>query len=308
MRVLITAPYIWPLGGAESALQELVRFLSGKGHEVSLYLTYPHGDIRVTESVNIVDVLDGDYDIVIGSHADRGVETGIGEAKRRGVPSYSCPHMEYTRDERLRFMQETCLIDPAKYLQIDSGESFVLYPTLSAFDMNYQHGSTVGFSNLLARKGPGFFWQLVTRMPDIEFIVCRGCYGNQVMPNRIPSNVTVIGPVNDMREFYSQVGILLIMSTVDAFPRIGIEAGILGIPTIGSDLPGMREMLGNDGYFCAVGDIEKYEHYVRLLMNHPHLYQRVSDQSRQQSMKIIAESTLQFNGLEEHMLTMVNTI
>ena len=106
-------------------------------------------------------------------------------------------------------------------------------------------------------KGADLFYELARRFPDRTFLAVRGTWGDQLEPSSLP-NVTLVGPITDMRSVYSRTRVLLMPSTAESYGRVGLEAAASGIPTIASDLPGLREALGDSALYAASGDIDAW--------------------------------------------------
>lgn len=108
-------------------------------------------------------------------------------------------------------------------------------------------GDKVTVVNLSAAKGGELFWQLAGRMPDVEFLACRGGYGQQIERRR--SNVTVVGPVRDVRVVYAETRLLLLPTLNESWGLTGVEAITSGIPVLARRLPGLVESLGRAATF-----------------------------------------------------------
>jgi glycosyltransferase involved in cell wall biosynthesis len=68
--------------------------------------------------------------------------------------------------------------------------------------------------------------------------------------------VRFLGQVSDMPGFYEHLDILAVPSRWEGFGRIAVEAMASGVPVIGSDVPGLDEVLrvSEHNAMCAVGD------------------------------------------------------
>jgi len=69
-----------------------------------------------------------------------------------------------------------------------------------------------------------------------------------------PSNVEWIQPTDDMRSVYARTRLLLVPSERESYGRVAIEAAMSGIPTVASDLPGVREATGGCATLVALGE------------------------------------------------------
>ena len=75
----------------------------------------------------------------------------------------------------------------------------------------------------------------------------------------LPSQrVTFVGKVADVRGAYAQCDIVFMPSIVESFGRVAAEAMLNGIPVVASDLPPVREVLGDDeaGLLYPPGDVD----------------------------------------------------
>lgn len=107
---------------------------------------------------------------------------------------------------------------------------------------------TVGFyaGGVPQAKGDEIVLDAARRLPDTSFLVVgpslfRGC-------EKLPDNVIEVGRLRDMRDFYSQIDLLIAPSVApEGFPRVVIEAGINGIPPIASRAGGLPEAVGEGG-------------------------------------------------------------
>jgi glycosyltransferase involved in cell wall biosynthesis len=72
-----------------------------------------------------------------------------------------------------------------------------------------------------------------------------------------PSTVNNVGKVVDVSEAYAQLDIVFCPSRQESFCRVAAEAMLNGIPVVGSDIPPLRDLLGEDeaGILFPVGDV-----------------------------------------------------
>lgn len=146
------------------------------------------------------------------------------------------------------------------------GPRTVVHPTVDADRYRVDGpGDRVAIVGLSTRKGGDVFWQLATAEPGRQFLAVRNAWGDQIVPDVVPANVEVVGPVADMREVYARTSVVLMPSTVEPFGRVGLEAAVSGIPTIAAPLPGPREALGDAALYAQRNDIEAWRTALALL-------------------------------------------
>lgn len=160
-------------------------------------------------------------------------------------------------------------------------------------------GNRVTLVNLSERKGGSLFWDLVDRMPDVEFLGVTG-WGEQVIPDRIPPNARVMRRVDDPRKFYRQTKVILLPSadpgTVpaaslpawgEAWNRVGIEAAMSGIPAIAHPAEGIRASLGDAGVYLDRNDRDAWVSEIRRMME-PEYWRERSEVAREHAAKVEA--------------------
>jgi glycosyltransferase involved in cell wall biosynthesis len=69
------------------------------------------------------------------------------------------------------------------------------------------------------------------------------------------SNVELRGLVHDVRDAYARCDILFCPSLSESFGRTAAEAMLNGIPVVASDLPALREVVGEAGLFVPPGQV-----------------------------------------------------
>ena len=161
-------------------------------------------------------------------------------------------------------------------LKTDFGvESDIVYPPIN-FDEyrvdNDEDGYIAAVNPRNYDKGADIFLNIVRSMPSEEFLSA-GSYRDSSLRKQAESldNLTHMGYCEDMREFYSQVKLVVVPSRWnEAFGRAAAEAMINGIPLVVSDRGGLPEIVGDAGEI--VSDIESPDAWVeaihRALNNH----------------------------------------
>lgn len=114
-------------------------------------------------------------------------------------------------------------------------------------------------------KGPEVFYELAERFPKEKFMGVIGGYGEQDI--RVLPNVTIQSHTsNIINDVYRKTKILLMPSHYESFGRVAVEGACVGIPTIASPTPGLREALDVNGTYADPLDVDAWEkELVKLL-------------------------------------------
>ncbi len=187
-----------------------------------------------------------------------------------------------------------------------SVDSIILYPPTHKEDYQVKANNRefITLVNLIELKGASIFWQLARILPDKKFLAVEGGYGTQVIPENIPSNVTIVKNTGDMSEVYSKTKIVLMPSSYESWGRVAIEAACSGIPTIASPTPGLKESLDYSGVFVNNReDIADWVEAIRMLDDEKE-YKKYSSLAKKRV------SEIDFNGgfdvLENRLLRILN--
>lgn len=114
-------------------------------------------------------------------------------------------------------------------------------------------------------KGIDVTIEVAQMMPDREFIVA-GEVNDATFEEAIEStpNIQPLGYLDDMREAYRQARIGLLPSDwAEPYGRIPIEAGINGIPVLGSGKGGSKEAIGSQRLIVKSNRPEDYVQRIR---------------------------------------------
>lgn len=139
-------------------------------------------------------------------------------------------------------------------------------------------GECITLVNLSERKGGPLFWELAERMPDRPFLGVKS-WGEQVIPDRIPPNVTLIDRTDDvLGEVYARTRILLVPSadpgTIaseklptwgEAWNRVSVEASACGIPTIAHPSGGVLASIGHAATYVDRDDVDGWARAIAEL-------------------------------------------
>jgi glycosyltransferase involved in cell wall biosynthesis len=107
--------------------------------------------------------------------------------------------------------------------------------------------NAIGFSSSQGKiKGDDIVAAIAAGLPERRFIVAGGKYTNANNP--LLPNVTYLGHVTDMKDFYRHIDLLLVPSIgAEGFGLVIPEAAANGIPVIANRIGGIPEALGDSG-------------------------------------------------------------
>jgi hypothetical protein len=119
--------------------------------------------------------------------------------------------------------------------------------------------------NPVPAKGGDLIRQLARLLPERHLTLVEGWWDTAEQFADLP-NVTYLRRTHAMDDLYARHRLLLVPSTVpDAFPRVVIEAGLAGTPTLGALRGGIPEAVGTGGLLLPPGDPEAWAGVIRSL-------------------------------------------
>jgi len=165
-------------------------------------------------------------------------------------------------------------------------------------------------------KGDQIVAGIIERLPEVGFLIA-GRYngtdgGAEVLSESAtnlvihPVNVERLGQLNDMRELYDRIDLLLVPSTVEeTFGRVILEAAANGIPAIANRVGGITEALGDGGIAiefergrdAAADAAERYVRAIRRLRDDAAEYVALSRKAWARARAYEREQPLQVEAL-----------
>lgn len=140
------------------------------------------------------------------------------------------------------------------------GPSIVLHPVVEPDRYHCERGNKIAFCNPTDGKGVSTVHKLSEAMPDYEFLIVEGIYGEQVAPpnlgeewERAHPNVEHMKNSPDFRDVLRKTKVLLMPSNYESYGRCAVEAACAGIPSIVHPTEGLWESLN------AVGPYPEYD-------------------------------------------------
>jgi surfactin synthase thioesterase subunit/glycosyltransferase involved in cell wall biosynthesis len=130
------------------------------------------------------------------------------------------------------------------------------HPVCGRFDNEF-----VMMVNPSATKGISVFLKLAAAMPDVKFaaVPTWGTNAEDLSGLRGHANVTVLDPVDDIRQILRRARVMLIPSLwAEARSRMVIESLVHGVPVLASDVGGLGEAMMGVPYLLPVNRITTY--------------------------------------------------
>lgn len=149
------------------------------------------------------------------------------------------------------------------------------------------HGDAIGFIKPLSHKGVDLFYDIARAMPDRQFVCLRGEWQDIETIVELP-NVEFMEPVDDIRDFYERVRLVLVPSLSEDAGTVAQECAVNDIPCISSDVGGLRET--NGGVLMHSHWYHAWREAIERLLNEPGQYQAVV--SRQEMRTPTAQTEL----------------
>lgn len=139
--------------------------------------------------------------------------------------------------------------------------------------------------NPVPDKGGQLVFQLAAATPERPFTVVEGWWPIKERPSR--ANLTYLPPQWSTEHLYQRARLLLMPSTVEeAFARVVIEAGLHGVPTIGSNRGALPETIADGGITLDPTDWHAWRDTIRDL-DEPDTYERYSRAARENAQKYL---------------------
>lgn len=139
------------------------------------------------------------------------------------------------------------------------GRSVIIHPIIEPEKYKCERGTKITFCNPTEGKGVETVHALAESMPDYEFLIVEGIYGEQVAPPNLSDewvknhpNIEHMRNTPDFREVLRKTKVLLMPSNYESYGRCAVEAACAGIPSIVHPTQGLWEALGEGKRYPAV--------------------------------------------------------
>lgn len=130
------------------------------------------------------------------------------------------------------------------------------YPVCGHFENEF-----ITMVNPSATKGISIFLALARALPQLKFaaVPTWGTNSEDITALRALGNVTILDPVDDIKEILNRTRLMLIPSLwAEARSRMVIESLVHGVPVLSSDVGGLSEAMMGVPYLLPVNPITRY--------------------------------------------------
>ncbi len=289
MKILV---YLWSypphrFTGGELMTADLLEYLVGQGHDVSVYAhevkeRYERNGVQIIPKGYLGHHVSREYDVFI-THPE--IRTGVWSEVRdmpyigivhntnpgtlrsieRHAPHLTIANSHYTRHQIPLVGHNTGMgvhvIHPPVLIEPKKGTA----EFVTAVNISLEKGGDV--LNYIAHQNKG-----------TRFLAVLGGHGLQVTNQ--PTNVQLNKPTNDMQSVYADTRVLLFPTHHDTYGKVVAEAMQFGIPVLASDVGGVPEVADD----CAMLlDPHQYEAWSVALqsLDDPKVYAEWSKKSKQ---------------------------
>lgn len=275
-RILVISDLWLPFpGGAERMIFNLSRDLLRRGFQVDVITGYDYPNEYDGPPVGVLS-------LPLDEHGWRLLDANIGPY----CPDVILTHHLYahTFGERLvatgipvvqvvlngyRIPEAALAVYISRWVRDQAGDAqpqdIVMTPP--AFDdvVAETHGDAIGFIKPIPHKGVEMVYAIATAMPERQFVILRGEWQNlEVIRTDLP-NVEYLEPVDDIRDFYAKVRLVLMPSLSEDAGTVAQECALNGIPCLSTNVGGLAETNRGGLLFLRVDPPEVWVDAIRAL-------------------------------------------
>ena len=197
-------------------------------------------------------------------------------------------------------------------------KKFICFPAWVDYsiykDLNIQRKNFLYVGNIIPRKGVMFLienYGTFSKQYDInEELIIAGSYPNQeyydkckdfIVKNKI-QNVKFIGEKNpnEISNLMNSSKLLLMASSYEGLPRVLIESGLCGLPSIATNIQGIRKPFGEDGgtLLYELNNSDEFINNIKNFVNNKELQKTLSLKSFELSKQLAGEGKFLSNWNE----------
>jgi len=188
-------------------------------------------------------------------------------------------------------------------------KKFICFPAWVDYsiykDLNIQRKNFLYVGNIIPRKGVMFLienYGTFSKKYDInEDLIIAGSYPNKeyydkckdfIVKNKI-ENIKFIGEKNpnEISNLMNSSKLLLMASSYEGLPRVLIESGLCGLPSIATNIQGIRKPFGEDGgtLLYELNNSDEFINNIKNFVNNKELQKTMSLKSFELSKQLAGE-------------------
>lgn len=199
------------------------------------------------------------------------------------------PFYKYIQKRYIKALKKSIVFSVSRYIQKQLEKFNIKSQIIRPFiDLNKYKtkpsGENILYIGPSKAKGQEIFLKIVERMPERKFVVV----GNISNIKKFP-NLEIIKWTNDMKSIYKKTRLLLVPSVYpDPCPRVVIEAGVSGIPSLVSSRGGLPEEVEPIQVINNLEDIEEWIKKIKQLDN-SEIYGKLSRKAKEKARQFSFE-------------------
>lgn len=137
------------------------------------------------------------------------------------------------------------------------------------------------FVNPIRDKGVQVAAEIARQLPTTKFVFVES-WRTADADLRLPANVRLLARMPSLNALYQRARLLLVPSLIDdACPRVILEAGTWGTPTVGPDRGGIAELIADPDNVLPADDPDAWAERCRYLLVSPIAWSTASDEQHQ---------------------------
>lgn len=115
-----------------------------------------------------------------------------------------------------------------------------------------------------------------------------------IIENNLASNFTFLGYRTNPYKYVAQCDVFVCTSTAEGFSTAATEALIVGTPVVTTPVAGMEEMLGSNGEYGLISEMEEDSLYLRIkeMLDFPEVLSYYKKQAKHRGTNFLKETTL----------------
>lgn len=264
------------MAGSETTVHAAMRAMVARGHQVTVIAdrtpqSYEHEGVTVKalprhEQQEAVRTIARDAHILI-THLDltsQAMQLAIDLQKPLIHFVHNNAQLGYWNvDPRVRFKASLVIFNSRAIAESErfqnepwSGDQIIMHPVVEPELYRCKPGNKITLCNPTTGKGVDTIYRLSEAMPEYEFLVVEGIYGEQIAPPHLGDewvarhpNIEFMRNSPDFRDVLRKTKVLLMPSNYESYGRCAVEAACAGIPSIVHPTEGLLESLGDAGIF-----------------------------------------------------------